>query len=82
MTREIIHPTPLWQKSFTAAEWGQFRNAPQSRVSGLFMGITLGVTLFSLFSYADRRCLYVYQKHDPRKVELPWENDFKAAHQH
>ena len=82
MTREIIHPVPLWQRSGIVQEWGPNLLAPKSRRGGALFALTFSFTLLSLFSYVDRRCLYVYQKHDPRKVNLPWEAEFIAAHKH
>jgi hypothetical protein len=43
---------------------------------------SFGIFMASLYAYADRRCLYIYQKHDPRTVYLPWEKDFIAKHAH
>jgi hypothetical protein len=82
MPTEIMHPAPLWQRGFYHAEWAHLRTGfNQART--MFPAFTsFGIFMASLYAYADRRCLYIYQKHDPRTVYLPWEKDFIAKHAH
>ena len=82
MPTEIIHPTPLWQRGFYHAEWSHARTGYNS-ARMVFPGLVAytGV-MTAIYAYAERRCLYIYQKHDPRAVYLPWEKQFVAAHHH
>ena len=80
MPREIVHPAPLWQKGVFHQEWGHVRNGLYQKKALIPAAIFLYGGLLCFGAYADRRCLFVYQKHDPRSVELPWEQDFRSKY--
>lgn len=80
MPREIVHPAPFWARGVFHSEWSHVRAGLYNRRAAILAAASLYAGVFALGAYADRRCLYVYQKHDPRTVELPWEQDFRAKY--
>lgn len=76
-TREIIFPTPFWQKSIYNTEWSHNRSGFITKPTAVLAGVFFFTGILGFGAYADRRCLYVYQKHDPRLVQLPWEQEFR-----
>lgn len=82
MPTEIIHPTPLWQRGLYHGEWSHTRVGFNNARNMYPAMAAFGLTMTAVYAYAERRCLYIYQKHDPRTVYLPWEKDFIAKHAH
>eukprot|EP00461_Guttulinopsis_vulgaris_P000345 UN00345 len=80
MPREIIHPVPFHSKGLFVGEWAHVRSGFWNKRTAFVAGATFYTFLFSLAAYADRRCLSVYQRHDPRAVELPWEQEFRSKY--